>query len=60
MSLESQTKCDNMFSDLKSDHIFPKLSVTFLVYILFVLGFGNYPITSKRVGLGIYCKLIPD
>ena len=49
LSLASQTKRDNMFSDLKSDHIFSQFLVTYLVYIHFLLVCGNYPLTSKRV-----------
>ena len=49
MSLASQTKCDIIFSDPKSDHIFPHFfSVTYMAYILFVLIFGNDPLDSKR------------
>ena len=47
-SLASQTKRDNIFSDPESDHIFSHLSGTYLVYILFLLICGNYPLTSKR------------
>ena len=47
-SLASQTKCDNMFSDPKSDNIFSHLSGTYLVYILFLLVCGNCTLTSKR------------
>ena len=51
MSLAYQTKCDDMFSDPESDHIFSHffLSVTYLVYFLFLLVCGNYPLTLKRV-----------
>ena len=35
LSLASQTKCNNMFSDPKSDHIFPHFLGTYLVYIFF-------------------------
>ena len=48
LRLASQTKCDDMFSDPELDHIFSKFSVTYLVYILFILVCGNYPLTSKR------------
>ena len=47
-SLASQMKCDNMFSDPQSDHIFSNLLGTYLVYILFLLVCGNYPLTSNR------------
>ena len=47
-SLASQTKCDNVFSDTQSDHIFSHFLGTYLVYILFPLVSGNYPFTSKR------------
>ena len=47
-SLAFQTKCDNMFSDIQSDHIFSHFSGTYLVYVLFLLVCGNYPLTSKR------------
>ena len=47
-SLASQTKCDNMLSDPESDHIFSHFLGTYLVYILFLLVCGNYPLTSKR------------
>ena len=48
LSLASQTKCDDMFSDLELDHIFSHFLGTYLVYILFLLRCGNYPLTSKR------------
>ena len=49
MSFASQTKCDIMFSDLESDHIFSHFCfyVTYLVYILFLLVCGNYLLTLK-------------
>ena len=47
-SLVSQTKCDEMFSDLELDHIFSNSLGTYLVYILFLLVCGNYLLTSKR------------
>ena len=47
-TLASQTKCDDMFSDPESDHIFSHFWGTYLVYILFLLVCGNYPFTSKR------------
>ena len=47
-SLLSQTKCDNMFSDLQSDHIFSLFSCTYLVYVFFLLICSNYPLTSYR------------
>ena len=50
LRLESQTKFDNMFSDLESDHIFSHFLGTYLVYILFLLVCGNYSLTSKRGG----------
>ena len=31
MSLASQTKCDNMFLDPKSDHVFSHFLVTYMV-----------------------------
>ena len=49
-SIASQTKCDDMFSDPESDHIFSHFSGTYMVYILFLLVCGNYPLTSKRGG----------
>ena len=45
--LPSQAKRDNMFSHPKPDRIFSHFSVTYLVYILFLLICGNYPLTSK-------------
>ena len=48
LGLVSQTKCDDMFSDSKSDHIFSQFLVMYLVYYLFILVRGNYPLTSKR------------
>ena len=48
LGLASQTKCDDMFSDPESDHIFSHFLVTYLVYILFILVCGNYPLTLKR------------
>ena len=48
LSLASQTKCDNMFSDPELDHIFSHFLGTYLVYILFLLVCGNYPLTLKR------------
>ena len=47
-SLAPQTKCDNMFLDPESDNIFSHFLGTYLVYILFILICGNYPLTSKR------------
>ena len=44
-SLASQTKCDNIFSDPQSDHIFSHFLGTFLVYIFFLLVCGNYTLT---------------
>ena len=44
----SKTKCDNVFSYPESDHIFSHFLGTYLVYILFLLVCGNYPLTSKR------------
>ena len=46
--LAYQTKCDHVFSDPESDHISSHFSGTYLVYILFLLVCGNYPLTSKR------------
>ena len=46
-SLASQTKCDNIFSDPKSDHIFSHFSGIYLVYILFLILCSNYPLTLK-------------
>ena len=48
LSLAYPKKCDNMFSDLKSDHIFSHFSGTYLVYILFIIVWGNYPLTLKK------------
>ena len=48
LSLASQTKWDDMFSDPESDHIFSHFLGTYLVYILFLLLCGNYPLTLKR------------
>ena len=48
MILETQTKCDNMFSDPELYHIFSHFSVTYLVYVMFLLVCYNYPLTSKR------------
>ena len=48
LSLASQMKCDNMFSDPGSDHICSNFSVTHLLYILFLLVYGNCPLTLKR------------
>ena len=48
LSLASQTKCDNVFSYPELDHIFSHFLGTYLVYILFLLLCGNYPLTSKR------------
>ena len=48
LSLAFQTKCDNMFSDPESDHIFSHFLGTYLVYLLCLLVCGNYPLTSKR------------
>ena len=49
LSLTSQIKCDNMFSDPESDHIFPHFLGTYLLYFLFLLVCGNYPLTSKMI-----------
>ena len=48
LSLAYQTKCDNMFSDPESDHIFSHFLGTYLVCIMFLLVCGNYPLTLKR------------
>ena len=48
-----------MFSDPESDHIFSHFFGKYLVYILFLLVCGNYSLTLKRGGVGIYCALIP-
>ena len=48
LGLASQTKCDDMFSDPELDHIFSHFLVTYLVYFLFILICGNYPLTLKR------------
>ena len=45
LSSVSQTKCDNMFSYPKSDHIFSYFSVMYLIYIFFLFICGNYPLT---------------
>ena len=48
LGLAYQTKCGDMFSDLDSGNTFSHFSVTYLVYILFILVCGSYPLTSKR------------
>ena len=48
LSLASQTKWDDMFSDPESDHIFSHFLGTYLVYIFFLLVWGNYPPTYNR------------
>ena len=48
LSLASQTKCDNVFSYPKLDHIFSHFLGTYLVFILCLLVCGKYPLTSKR------------
>ena len=48
LSLAYQTKSDDMFSDPESDNIFSHFLGTYLVYILFILVCGNYPLNSKR------------
>ena len=58
ISLASQMKCDKMFSDPKSDHIFSHFSVTFLVYIFFFSYVVIHHLFRIRGGVGIYCKLI--
>ena len=47
LSLASQIKRDKIFPDTKLDNIFSHFSVMYLVYILFLLVCGNYPITLK-------------
>ena len=47
LSLAFQTKCDNMFSDPESDHIFSHFLGTYLVHILFLLVCDNYTLTLK-------------
>ena len=47
LSLEYQTKCDNIFSDPESDHIFSHFLGTYLVYIFFLIVCDNYPLNSK-------------
>ena len=49
LSLESQTICYHMFSYPKSYHIFFIFLVKYLIYILFLLVCGNFPLTSKTV-----------
>ena len=46
--LASQMKCDDKFYDPELDHIFSHILGTYLVYILFLLVCGNYPLTSRR------------
>ena len=60
MSLASQTKCDNMFFDTESDHIFSHFPVTYLVYIFFLSYVVIIHLLWRGEGVGIYCKLIPD
>ena len=47
LGLVSQTKCDDMFSDSDSDHIYSHFLVTYVVSILFILVRGNCPLTFK-------------
>ena len=47
-SLAYQKKIDDTISDPESDHLFLHLLGAYLVYILFHLLCGNYPLTSKR------------
>ena len=47
-SLASQTKCDNISSDLQTNNIFSHFLGTYLVYIFLIIECGNYPLTSKR------------
>ena len=48
LSLASQTKCENIFSDLYLDHIFHIFLGYLPGYILFLLVCGNYTLTLKR------------
>ena len=47
LSLASQNKYYNMFSDLESDHIFSYFLDKYLVYIFFLLVCGKYPLILK-------------
>ena len=60
LSLASQTKCDSMFSDPKSDHIFSYLLGTYLVYIFFLSYVVIILLLWRGEGAGIYCPLITD
>ena len=42
LGLASKTKCDDMFSDPESDHIFLHFLGTYLVYIFFLLVLYTY------------------
>ena len=56
-SLASQTICDDMFSDPKSDHIF---HIFGYVSGLYIFSSHMYKLSTyfKDEGVGIYCKLI--
>ena len=61
LSLEYQTKCDNMFSDPQSDHIFSHIS---RVRTWFIHFFFWYVVSIHLIrigeGVGIYCPLITN
>ena len=50
MSVASQRKCDVMFSDPESNYIWSYVGFSFihLIYILLLIVYGSYPLTSNR------------
>ena len=60
LGLVSQPKCDDMFLDLKSDHIFSYFLVTYLVYIYIFSFVVIMHLLRRGGGIGIYCQLIPN
>ena len=59
-SLASQTKCDEMFSDPESDHIFSHFWVRTWFIFCFLLYVVTIHLLQRGEGVGIYCPLNPD
>ena len=60
LSLASQTICDYMFSDTKSDHYFHIFGLRTWLIFYFFMYVAIFHLLWRYEGVGIYCKLIPD
>ena len=60
LGLESQTKCDDMFSDPGLYHVFSHSLVRYLVYIFFFSYVVFIDLLRIEEVVGIYCQFIPD